>query len=75
VVVFRGVGIRKTTLVAESLALKLVLMVMTYETREVPISVTVGMMRSGNFTLDVARYLKREGVTLRKKESVKNKPH
>lgn len=56
-VVFNGVGIRRTTLVADSLLLKFALMVTTYETWVVPISVTVGMMRSGNFTFDVERYL------------------
>ncbi len=57
VVVFRGVGIRKTTLVAESLLLKLVFTVMLYETCVVPISFTVGITRKGSLTLDVERYL------------------
>lgn len=54
---FKGVGIRKTTLVAESLGLKLVFTVTSYDTRDVPISVTVGITLRGNLTLDVERYL------------------
>ena len=57
VVVFNGVGIRRTTFVAESLLLKLVLTVTSYETLEVPISVTLGIIRRGSLTLDVDRYL------------------
>ena len=56
-VVFSGVGIRRTTFVAESLLLKFALTVIVYETCVVPISVTVGMMRRGSLTLDVERYL------------------
>jgi hypothetical protein len=57
VVVFNGVGIRITTLVAESLLLKFAFTVTVYETWVVPISVTVGMIRRGSLTLDVERYL------------------
>ncbi len=56
-VVFRGVGIRRTTLVADSLLLKLVLIVTAYDTCVVPISVTVGMILKGSFILEVDRYL------------------
>lgn len=42
VVTFNGVGIRKKTFVAASLALKPALTVMLYCTCEVPISLTVG---------------------------------
>lgn len=45
------------TFVAESLLLKLALMVIVYDTWVVPISFTVGMIRRGNLTLDVERYL------------------
>lgn len=54
---FNGVGIRRTTLVAESLLLKLALIVTVYETCVVPISVTVGIIRNGSLTFDVDRYL------------------
>lgn len=57
VVVFKGVGIRNTTFVAESLLLKFAFMVIVYETWVVPISVTVGMIRRGSFTFEVERYL------------------
>lgn len=60
VVVLSGVGIRTTTFVAESLLLKFVLTVTTYETDEVPISVTVGIILSGSLTFEVDRYLKAE---------------
>lgn len=56
-VVFKGVGIRKTMLVADSLLLKFALMVIIYVTCVVPISVTVAITRSGSFTFDVERYL------------------
>ena len=56
-VVFSGVGILITTLVAESLLLKFVFTVTTYCTCVVPISVTEGITFSGSLTLDVARYL------------------
>ena len=56
-VVLSGVGIRTTTFVAESLLLKFVLTVTTYDTCVVPISLTVGMTRNGNFTFEVDRYL------------------
>ncbi len=56
---FSGVGIRMTTLVADSLLLKLVFTVTTYDTCVVPISFTVGITRSGSLTLDVARYLQK----------------
>jgi hypothetical protein len=56
-VVFNGVGIRRMRFVAANLALKLALTVTTYETSLVPISVTVGMTRSGSLTFDVDRYL------------------
>lgn len=56
-VVLSGVGIRRTTFVAESLLLKLALMVTTYDTWDVPISFTVGIIRNGNLTFDVERYL------------------
>lgn len=59
VVVLRGVGIRRTTLVAESLLLKLVLTVTTYDTCVVPISFTVGIIRSGSFTFEVDLYLRK----------------
>lgn len=54
---FNGVGMRSTTLVAESLLLKLALTATMYDTWLVPISVTVGATRKGSFTLDVDRYL------------------
>ena len=54
-VVFNGVGIRITTLVADNLVLKVVLTVMSYETCDVPISFTVGMTLSGSLTFDVER--------------------
>lgn len=57
VVVLRGVGIRMTTLVAESLLLKLVFTVTAYDTCVVPISLTVGRTRNGSFTFEVERYL------------------
>ena len=56
-VVLSGVGIRTTTFVADSLLLKLVLTVTTYETCVVPISLTVGMTRNGSLIFDVERYL------------------
>ena len=55
-VVFKGVGIRTTTFVAESLLLKFVFTVTTYETAVVPISFTVGITRRGSLTFDVERY-------------------
>ena len=64
-VVFRGVGMRITTFVAESLLLKLVLTVITYDTWVVPISLTVGMTRKGSFTFDVERYLSKVGAAVR----------
>ena len=57
VVVLRGVGIRSTTFVAESLLLKFALTVTVYDTCDVPISFTVGMTRSGSLTFDVDLYL------------------
>lgn len=54
-VVFNGVGMRTTTLVADNLLLKLVFTVTLYETCVVPISFTVGMTRSGSLTLEVER--------------------
>jgi hypothetical protein len=57
VVVFNGVGIRRMTLVAASLALKPALTVMLYCTCEVPISLTVGWIRRGRLMSDVVRYL------------------
>lgn len=57
VVTFNGVGIRRTTFVAASLALKPALTVMLYCTCEVPISFTVGWTRRGRLISDVARYL------------------
>ena len=59
-VAFRGVGIRNTTFVAESLTLKLALTVIVYCTCDVPTSVTDGVMRKGSLTFDVERYLGRE---------------
>lgn len=56
-VVFSGVGIRITTLVAESLFPKLVFTVTMYDTCDVPISLTVGITLNGSLTLDVDRYL------------------
>lgn len=56
-VVFKGVGMRSTTLVADSLLLKLALTAIMYDTWVVPISVTVGITRSGNLTFEVDRYL------------------
>lgn len=56
-VAFRGVGIRNTTLVAESLTLKLALTVIVYCTWDVPTSVTDGVIRKGSLTFDVERYL------------------
>jgi hypothetical protein len=56
-VVFNGVGIRRTTFVALSFELKFALMLIRYETWDVPISLTVGMILSGRLTLEVARYL------------------
>lgn len=47
---------------AESLLLKLVFTVTTYDTWLVPISLTVGMTRRGNFTFDVERYLQDRSV-------------
>jgi hypothetical protein len=55
VVVFRGVGIRRTTSVADNLLLKFALTEIVYDTCDVPISVTLGMMRSGNLTFEVDR--------------------
>lgn len=46
-----------TTLVAESLLLKLVFTVTAYDTCVVPISLTVGRTRNGSFTFEVERYL------------------
>ena len=57
VVVFNGVGILSTTLVADSLFPKFALTVTAYETCVVPISFTVGMTRNGSLILDVHRYL------------------
>lgn len=59
VVAFNGVGIRRTTFVAASLALKPALTVILYCTCEVPISLTVGWMRRGRLMSDVARYLRK----------------
>jgi hypothetical protein len=56
-VVFSGVGMRRTTFVADSLLLKLALTVTAYETCVVPISVTVGITRRGSLTFEVERYL------------------
>jgi hypothetical protein len=56
-VVFNGVGIRKTTLVADNLFPKLAFTAMLYDTCVVPISFTVGITRKGNLTFDVERYL------------------
>ena len=56
-VVFKGVGMRSTTLVADNLLLKFALTATIYVTCVVPISVTVGITRSGNLTFDVDRYL------------------
>jgi hypothetical protein len=56
---------RITTFVAESLLLKFVLIVTTYETWVVPISFTVGITRRGSFTFDVERYLGKVGVAIR----------
>jgi hypothetical protein len=58
VVTFSGVGMRRTTLVAASLALKPALTVMLYCTCDVPISLTVGWIRRGRLMSDVARYLR-----------------
>jgi hypothetical protein len=55
VVVFRGVGIRKMTSVADSLLLKFALTEIVYDTCVVPISVTLGMIRSGSLTFEVDR--------------------
>ena len=57
-VVFNGVGIRKTTLVADNLFPKLAFTAMLYDTCVVPISATVGSTRKGNLTFDVERYLR-----------------
>lgn len=57
VVVFNGVGMRRTTFVAESLLLKFAFKVIVYETCVVPTSVTVAITRSGNLTFEVERYL------------------
>ena len=54
-VVLSGVGTFTTRLEAESLASKLVLMVMVYETPVVPISFTVANTLMGSFTLEVER--------------------
>lgn len=54
---FNGVGIRKTTLVADNLFPKLAFTEMLYDTCVVPISFTVGITRKGNLTFDVERYL------------------
>src|SRR5258706_14130735 len=59
VVAFNGVGMRRTTFVAASLALKPALTVILYCTCEVPISLTVGWIRRGRLMSDVARYLRR----------------
>ena len=56
-VVFRGVGIRKTTLVADSFGLKFVLTLTMYDTCDVPISVIVGITLIGKLTFEVDRYL------------------
>lgn len=56
-VVLSGVGIRITTLVAESLLLKSAFTLTIYDTCVVPISLTVGITRSGNLTFLVDRYL------------------
>jgi len=57
-VVFNGVGIRRTMLVAESLLPKLALTVTVYCTCVVPISVTDGIILRGSLTFEVERYLK-----------------
>ena len=57
VVVFNGVGIRRTTSVADNLLLKFALTETVYDTCVVPISVTLGMIRRGNLTFEVDRYL------------------
>jgi len=62
-VVFSGVGIRRTTLVAESLLLKFVLTITLYVTWLVPISFTMGIILSGNLTFDVERYLEENLVS------------
>lgn len=54
-VVFRGVGMRRTTFVADSLLPKFVLIAMTYVTWVLPTSVTVGMTFSGSLTFVVDR--------------------
>lgn len=56
-VVFKGVGIRRTTLVADNLGLKFVRMLTIYDTWVVPISVTVGNTLSGKLMFEVDRYL------------------
>jgi hypothetical protein len=76
VVVFSGVGIRRTTLVADNLLLKLALTVTIYVTWVVPTSVTVGIIRSGNFTFDVERYLHSAiSINLQKNEGDRYKLH
>lgn len=54
-VVFRGVGMRRTTLVADSLFPKFVFRTMRYVTCVVPTSLTVGITRRGSFTFEVDR--------------------
>lgn len=56
-VVFKGVGMRRTTLVADSFGLKFVRMLTIYETCVVPISVTVGRTFKGRLMFEVDRYL------------------
>jgi hypothetical protein len=56
-VVESGVGMRRTTFVADSFGPNAALTVTAYETWVVPISVTVGMTFSGSLTFDVLRYL------------------
>jgi hypothetical protein len=56
-VVFNGVGIRKTTFVADNLLPKLAFTATLYDTCDVPISFTVGITRKGSLTFDVERYL------------------
>ena len=56
-VVLRGVGILRTTLLALSFGLKLALIWIVYSTRDLPISSTIGWTRKGSWTLLVDRYL------------------
>lgn len=57
VVVFSGVGIRRTMSVALSLLLNVVRTATVYSTLDRPCSTTIGWIRRGRFTLVVDRYL------------------